>query len=119
MINNDTIMPIEVELGSPVSKNTPGLFKGALMKMVRKFKKEKIEVDKQFDASIRALNEWKKECEIQLAQKEKAIRKRYDSIDVTIDDDVQAAQEELKRKQQEAEARALDAEIERELGSSI
>ena len=119
MINNNTIMPIEVDAESPVSEKPSGSFKGALMQMVRKLKKEKAEVDKQFDASIRALNGWKKEYEVKLAQAEEAIRNRYDSIDAAIDDDVQAVQAELKRKQQEAEDRALDEEIERELGSSV
>ena len=118
MKKEDANMPIEAGSGRPASEGVSGLFKGALMRMVQKFMKDKSVVDKQYDSSVRALEAWKKECEAKIARKEEEIKNRYDSIDVAQHEEMQSDRLELKRKQQEAEDLVFDEEIERELGSS-
>lgn len=117
MEKKDANMPIEAWRGRPASEGGSGLFKGALMRMVRKFMKDKSVVDKRYDSSVRALEAWKKECEAKIARKEEEIKNRYDAIEVAQHEETQFARLELKRKQQ-AEDLAFDEEVERELGPS-
>ena len=119
MSREDANAPIEADRRRSTSESASQSFKGVLMRMVRRGMKDKSEVDKQFDSSVRALEAWKKECEAKIALKEDEIRNRYDSIDVSQLGEAQSAQMELKRKQQEAEDLAFEEEIERELGSSV
>ena len=86
-----------------------------LISLAEKFKEDKDMIDDKYEASIRALNQWRKECEDTLAQKEEEIRNKYDSIDVGAGD-MEDSLFRLRMQQREQERLALDAEIAKVLG---
>lgn len=114
MINEEIVMSSEVEPERPASEGASVSFKGLMVRLVQKLKADKSAADKQFGESILALKAWEKECKAELAKKEESIRRRYDSIDVTLYDDERLVKMKLAA-QQAAEDQAFDAEVERVL----
>lgn len=94
---------------------TSGGVVGRLIRLVKKFTEDKSAIDAKYEASIRALNQWEKECERALAQKEEEVRNKYDSIDIG-EVDMEDPAFHLMMQQHEQERLALDAEISRILG---
>lgn len=94
---------------------TSGGLVGRLIRLVKKFTEDKSAIDAKYEASIRALNQWEKECERALAQKEEEVRNKYDSIDIG-EVDMEDPAFHLMMQQHEQERLALDAEISRILG---
>lgn len=86
-----------------------------IISFVKKFTEDKSAIDAKYEASIRALNQWEKECERALAQKEEEVRNKYDSIDIG-EVDMEDPAFHLMMQQHEQERLALDAEISRILG---
>lgn len=94
---------------------TSGGLVGRLIRLVKKFTEDKSAIDAKYEASIRALNQWEKECERALAQKEEEVRNKYDSIDIG-EVDMEDPAFHLMMQQHEQERLVLDAEISRILG---
>lgn len=94
---------------------TSGGLVGRLIRLAKKIKEDKDTIDDKYEASIRALNQWRKECEDTLARKEEEIRNKYDSIDVGAGD-MEDSLFRLRMQQREQECLALDAEIAKVLG---
>jgi len=95
---------------------TSGGLVGRLIRLVKKFKEDKDAIDDKYEASIRALKQWRKECEDTLAQKEEEIRNKYDSIDVG-DANIEDSSFHLMMQQRKQERLVLDAEIAKVLGN--
>ena len=119
MHNGENLNSDQVLSKTPVPQEGAESSRSILMRMVKKFVRNKSAVDKQFEESVRALAVWEKECEDRIAQKEEAIRNRYDSIDVELESQSCEEHTRLKRDQQKADDLALAAEIDRELGADV